>query len=77
MHSAIYAASIRLGTHAALTEDIAQLSHICGERASSRHLIWGASASHFEVRVIGKLKYSSLYVDAIEMPRCNYLLAGS
>ena len=69
VHSAIDAASDMLGTHAALTESIAQLSYICGGRTCGRHLIRDASASHFEVRVIGKLKYSFLHVAAIGMPR--------
>ena len=77
VHSAIDAASDMLGTHAALTSSIAQLTHICGALASRGHLIGGASASHFGVRVVGKPNYSPPHVDAIGTPSCPHLLASS
>ena len=77
VHIAIHAASDRLGAHAANTSSIVQLSRVCGERASRWHLMGDASASHFGVRVVGKLNDSSLHVAAIGMPGCSYLLAGN
>ena len=67
-HIAIHTASDRLGTRAAVTSSIVQLSRVCAERALRWYLIGDAVASHFGVRVVGKLNYSSRDVDAIGKP---------